>query len=265
MKKSHKIFISTSIALGILSFPAQAALHPWTERLIKIINTEGQAAVCKEGGIFRERNTLLSKPGEKCKNNDFALLAVTACNTPDFKSSQCYKNAVTILGSEGLAKASASLEQGVKLKGANIYATVCSVKRENLQGMLLAIANRSCDNTKASLVSSAAPARPAIAAPVRQKLKAIIQKDLQTVEAIKIKMPASTDSSQKMAFLKAAEDLKIQLKNLNIALDDPKASAPKPETVQKLEQFTPQITESSTLPEMQKRLAEMEKLVREMD
>lgn len=278
-KHMFNIVLCSSIFIG--GHQNASALHPLAERVVKIINKDGQAALCKKGGIFRE--TVGLTPGKNCDNHDFGEFAVTACSrNADFDKSACYNIVVKNLGGAGILGAPAAVEQSVKAKHANTYAMVCTTKRENLDGILKAIADRSCgSNTSASTA-------PALTMAEKQKIKSIIQKDLQTVEAIRIwvsakptsergkltigvqrgnviKAPTPTNPSQIKTLLQAAEDLSNALKKLNATLDTRQAPSIPSSNITKLDNFSIQITETSSAEDMMKKLTAMEDFLNAMN
>lgn len=271
-KNIFNILLCSSIFIG--GYQNVFAIHPLAERVVKIINKDGQSALCKKGGIFRE--TVGLTPGKNCDNHDFGEFAVTACGrNSDFDKSACYNLVVKNLGGAAILGAPAAVEQSVKAKHANTYAMVCTTKRENLEGMLKAIADRSCgSNTSASTV-------PALTIPQKQQIKSIIQKDLQTLENIKlwvsakptsergkltigaqrgnaIKAPTPTNPSQIETLLQAADSLSKSLKKLNTVLDTPQAPPITPSDITKLDGFSMQITATSSIEDMMKKLEAME-------
>lgn len=283
MKHIHKSMFNVVLCSSIFICGGQevSAIHPLAERVVKIINKDGQSALCKKGGVFRERVGLTI--GKNCDNHDFAEFAATACSrNGDFDTSECYNIITKNLGGAGIVGAPAAVEQSVKLKHANTYAMVCTTKRENLEGILKAIADRSCGNNKSPSIT------PVLTIAQKQKLKAIVQKDLQTVEAIKIwisatptsqrgqltigsqrgltiKAPAPTDPSKTKTLVDAADNLSKALKKLNTVLDTAQEIHMDPPSLKKLDDFSTQINETSSIEEMLKKLAIMENLMEEIN
>ena len=281
MTNFYRTFINSIMVLGVATVTSQSSLQsmeinatPFGKRIMKIIDSEGQEGVCKKFGPFRENG------GQNCSDRDIALTAVTFCNSNDFKSSQCYTKASRILGSKAVLEAPAEFEQAVKLKGQGAYSITCGVKRENLKGIVLAIANRSCDGSSASSI-------PSLTVSEKQKLKAIIEKDLLTVEAVKnwvstkpttergnisigtqrsntvvIKALAPTSSARRAALLKSAEDLNAAFRNLNRILEgktDIKIDGAK---VDKLDNFSNEVRDASSSERTEERMAS---LIQELD
>lgn len=278
-KNMFNIVLYSSIFIG--GYQNASAIHPLAERVVEIINKDGQSALCKKGGIFRERVGLTI--GKNCDNHDFAEFAVTACGrNGDFDQSECYNIIAKNIGGAGILGAPSAVEQSIKVKHANTYAMVCTTKRENLEGILKAIADRSCgSNISASTV-------PALTMAQKQQLKSIIQKDLQTVEAIKlwvsvkptsergkltigaqkgnaIKAPAPTNPSQIKTLLQTADDLSKSLRKLNAALDTSQAPSMTSSNITKLNDFSTQITETTSSEDMMKKLTAMEDFLNAMD
>ena len=279
-KNIFNILLCSSIFIG--GYQNASAIHPLAERVVKIINKDGQSALCKKGGIFRERVGLTI--GKNCDNHDFAEFAVTACGrNGDFDQSECYNIIAKNIGGAGILGAPSAVEQSVKMKHTNTYAMVCTTKRENLEGILKAIADRSCgSNISASTV-------PALTMAQKQQIKSIIQKDLQTVEAIKIwvsakptsergaltigaqkkgnaiKAPTPTNPSQIETLLQAADNVSKSLKKLNAVLDTSQAPSITSNNITKLDDFSMQITETSSIEDMMKKLTAMEDFLNAMD
>ncbi len=279
-----KCALSASFFLGG-SYSA-AGVHPLAQRVIKIINTEGQLALCKKGGIFRESVGLT--PGKNCENHDFAKFAYTACGqVPEFKDSHCFNNMKKMLGGASILGAPQAIETEVRLGAStNTYHMVCTTKREKLVGILKAIADRSCDRKSTNTVTSS------LTMVQKQKFQAIIKEKLQMVEAMKIWVPAKpspkalesagkvtagahrgvlklsepvTHAITSKTLLEAAQSLSNKLKNLYNILDkfDPQKETRIASSFEKLSQVS--LTKELPLEEMQKRLQIMEQLLNDIN
>lgn len=115
-----------------------------------------QAAICKEGGVFRRsskvKGNILPVVAYNCESYDFFNYALLMCaDYPGFSSSTCYKKGTEVFKKRGetpsVEGAKKYIAQSIKDKKVDPYTLSCSTPRAKLMSELKNVADVACNPT----------------------------------------------------------------------------------------------------------------------